>query len=43
MAALLGEVERALADAEGASTLLEGVAGELAAETRAVEVEMGGM
>jgi kinetochore protein NNF1 len=40
---LLAAVERVLADVDGANGLLDGVVGELALESRAVEVEMAGM
>jgi kinetochore protein NNF1 len=42
LTALVVEVERAVADVEGANGLLGEVGEELAGETRAVEVEMGG-
>jgi kinetochore protein NNF1 len=43
LAALMAEVERAVADVDSANGLLGEVGAELADETRAVEVEMGGM
>lgn len=42
MEALLAELERLCGDIDGANRQLDGVADELAAEARAVEVEMGG-
>jgi kinetochore protein NNF1 len=39
-ARLLASVEKVLADVDAANGLLDGVVGELAAETREVEVEM---
>lgn len=41
--ALLAAVERVLADMDGASGLLDGVADDLAREAREVEVQMSGM
>jgi len=41
-ARLLAAVEKVLADVDGANGLLDEVAGELAAESRDVEVEMAG-
>lgn len=40
---LLAAVEKVLADVDGANGLLDGVVGELAAESRDVEVEMAGI
>ena len=41
--ALLGVVERVLADMDGATGLLDGLADELTKEARSAEVEMSGM
>ncbi|KAK0621451.1 hypothetical protein B0T17DRAFT_508800 [Bombardia bombarda] len=43
MEALLAAVEKVVADVDGANELLDGVVDDLAKETRAVEVEMGGV
>ena len=42
MEELLSALERAVGDVEGASEQLDGVADELARETRAVDTEMAG-
>lgn len=41
--ALLAAAERVLADMDGATGLLDGVADDLAREARSVEVEMSGV